>query len=117
LEYSAFQQNFRALAKLLTVLSLWVRLSIVLVVFTDIRAQARAIKVQNLIIVLIIILYSFFLTGNLTVLYTRFELSLVPIFLIIIGWGYQPERLKAGISLIFYTLTASLPLIAFLFFL
>jgi NADH-ubiquinone oxidoreductase chain 4 len=28
-----------------------------------------------------------------------------------LGWGYQPERVQAGIYLLFYTLLASLPLL------
>jgi NADH-ubiquinone oxidoreductase chain 4 len=35
-------------------------------------------------------------------------------FLIILGFGYQPERLQAGIYFIFYTLGASLPLLFFI---
>jgi len=31
--------------------------------------------------------------------------------LIVIGWGYQPERLQASVYLLFYTLFASLPLL------
>jgi NADH-ubiquinone oxidoreductase chain 4 len=30
---------------------------------------------------------------------------------LILGWGYQPERVQAGIYLLFYTLLASLPLL------
>jgi NADH-ubiquinone oxidoreductase chain 4 len=30
---------------------------------------------------------------------------------LILGWGYQPERVQAGIYLLFYTLFASLPLL------
>jgi NADH-ubiquinone oxidoreductase chain 4 len=33
-----------------------------------------------------------------------------------LGWGYQPERLQAGLYLLFYTLFASLPLLIGLFF-
>jgi len=43
--------------------------------------------------------------------YLFFELRLIPTFFIIIGWGYQPERLQAGVYLILYTLLASLPLL------
>nr|AZZ89109.1 NADH dehydrogenase subunit 4 [Paracatonidia sp. SX-2018] len=39
-----------------------------------------------------------------------FECSLIPVFLLIFGWGYQPERLRAGFFLIFYTLFGSFPL-------
>jgi len=45
------------------------------------------------------------------IFYFFFEWSLIPIFLIVIGWGYQPERLMASLSLFFYTLFASLPLL------
>lgn len=30
---------------------------------------------------------------------------------LILGWGYQPERLQAGVYLLFYTLLASLPIL------
>jgi NADH-ubiquinone oxidoreductase chain 4 len=43
--------------------------------------------------------------------YIYFESSLIPIFLIILGFGYQSERLQAGLYFIFYTLGASLPLL------
>ncbi|MBO1764432.1 hypothetical protein JQN64_24695 [Escherichia coli] len=36
---------------------------------------------------------------------------MLPLFVIILGWGHQPERLQAGLYIIFYTLTASLPLL------
>nr|YP_007026877.2 NADH dehydrogenase subunit 4 [Metacrangonyx longicaudus] len=48
--------------------------------------------------------------------YIFFEASLIPILLIIIGWGYQPERLMAGIYMLFYTLFASLPLLGLIFY-
>ena len=41
-----------------------------------------------------------------------FEASLIPIFLIILCWGYQPERLLARIIIFFYTLISSFPLLA-----
>lgn len=51
------------------------------------------------------------------VFYFFFELSLVPTLILIIGWGYQPERLEAGIYIIIYTISASLPLFFMLLFL
>jgi len=35
---------------------------------------------------------------------------------LILGWGYQPERIQAGIYLLFYTLLASLPLLVGILF-
>jgi len=54
----------------------------------------------------------FFVERSWLKLYIYFEFSLIPIFLIIIGWGYQFERLKASKAIILYTVTASLPLLA-----
>jgi len=58
-----------------------------------------------------------FLTKNIVIFYFFFEWSLIPIFIVIIGWGYQIERLKASIYMLFYTLFASLPLLLILIFL
>jgi NADH-ubiquinone oxidoreductase chain 4 len=41
---------------------------------------------------------------------------LIPTLFLILGWGYQPERVQAGISLLFYTLLASLPLLVGILF-
>ena len=43
--------------------------------------------------------------------YLFFEGRLIPTLFLILGWGYQPERLQAGVYLLFYTLLASLPLL------
>lgn len=50
---------------------------------------------------------------NLLIMYIFFEFSLIPLLIIILGWGYQPERLTSGLYLFFYTLFASLPLLIF----
>jgi len=52
-----------------------------------------------------------FFIQDLLYFYFFFECSLIPTLIIIVGWGYQPERLQAGLYFIFYTLTASLPLL------
>lgn len=51
-----------------------------------------------------------FIRINLFSFYLFFEGRLIPTFFLILGWGYQPERLQAGFYLLFYTLFASLPL-------
>lgn len=43
--------------------------------------------------------------------YVTFEFSLLPTLVLILGWGYQPERLQAGYYFMMYTLRASLPLL------
>nr|YP_010944872.1 NADH dehydrogenase subunit 4 [Japanagallia turriformis]WMC21084.1 NADH dehydrogenase subunit 4 [Japanagallia turriformis] len=61
-------------------------------------------------------LYLVFCFLNYLFMYMFFEFSLVPLFIIIMGWGYQPDRLISGLYLFFYTLFASLPLFLFLIY-
>nr|QJS52212.1 NADH dehydrogenase subunit 4 [Gondwanalimnadia sp. MT-2020] len=56
-----------------------------------------------------------FSASNLLTFYILFESSLIPTSILILGWGYQPERWQAFIYLLFYTLFASLPLLISLF--
>jgi len=62
------------------------------------------------VLLLLGLLGTFSTPGTLT-FYFFFEWSLIPIFLILMGWGYQPERLVAGLALLLYTLFASLPIL------
>jgi len=64
-----------------------------------------------LIIVLILTLLICFSINNLILFYFFFEVSLIPTLFIIMGWGFQLERVQAGVYFLFYTITASLPLL------
>nr|AJG02546.1 NADH dehydrogenase subunit 4 [Maniola hyperantus] len=68
------------------------------------------------IIMLMMMLYLTFSVMNLFLFYLFFEASLIPTLMLIIGWGYQPERIQAGLYLLFYTLFASLPLLLGIFY-
>nr|WCO10920.1 NADH dehydrogenase subunit 4 [Phylloscopus collybita] len=52
-----------------------------------------------------------FSSSNLMLFYIAFEATLIPTLILITRWGSQPERLNAGIYLLFYTLASSLPLL------
>nr|YP_010363624.1 NADH dehydrogenase subunit 4 [Tenebroides mauritanicus]UNZ12738.1 NADH dehydrogenase subunit 4 [Tenebroides mauritanicus] len=65
---------------------------------------------------LMIVLILTFSSLNLFIFYLFFEVSLIPVLLMILGWGYQPERLQAGMYLLFYTLFASLPMMVAIFY-
>ncbi len=69
-----------------------------------------------LILFLLLILVLTFSSINLFLFYVFFESSLIPTLFLILGWGYQPERLQAGVYLLFYTLLASLPLLISIFY-
>jgi len=67
-------------------------------------------KLYSLIMVFLVVnLLYVFLINSFIYFYFIFEISLIPIFLIITGWGYQPERLQAGFYMFIYTLVGSLP--------
>lgn len=51
------------------------------------------------------------MVDNLFVFYIAFEFSLLPTLMLIIKWGYQPERMISGFYFVIYTICASLPLI------
>lgn len=69
-----------------------------------------------IILFLLLMLFLTFRCVNLFLFYLFFERRLIPTLILILGWGYQPERLQAGLYLFFYTLFASLPLLIGLFF-
>nr|YP_009974402.1 NADH dehydrogenase subunit 4 [Chanohirata hamata]QNJ33332.1 NADH dehydrogenase subunit 4 [Chanohirata hamata] len=50
-----------------------------------------------------------FMTTNYMYMYMFFEFVLFPLMILILGWGYQPERMISSLYLLFYTLIASLP--------
>nr|QUA10506.1 NADH dehydrogenase subunit 4 [Symposiachrus bimaculatus] len=52
-----------------------------------------------------------FSASELMLFYIAFEATLIPTLILITRWGNQPERLGAGIYLLFYTLASSLPLL------
>nr|WRQ18233.1 NADH dehydrogenase subunit 4 [Multinervis guangxiensis] len=62
---------------------------------------------------LLFMLMMVFFTLNIFFMYLFFEFSLIPLIILIFGWGYQPERLVSGLYLFFYTMVASMP---FLFY-
>nr|YP_009995293.1 NADH dehydrogenase subunit 4 [Gymnochthebius lividus]QNP09696.1 NADH dehydrogenase subunit 4 [Gymnochthebius lividus] len=68
-----------------------------------------------LLLMLMISLLMTFCSMNLFIFYLFFEMSLIPTLILIIGWGYQPERIQAGIYLLFYTMFASLPMMMSMF--
>nr|WGU49405.1 NADH dehydrogenase subunit 4 [Cylas formicarius]WGU49418.1 NADH dehydrogenase subunit 4 [Cylas formicarius]WGU49431.1 NADH dehydrogenase subunit 4 [Cylas formicarius]WGU49444.1 NADH dehydrogenase subunit 4 [Cylas formicarius]WGU49457.1 NADH dehydrogenase subunit 4 [Cylas formicarius] len=69
-----------------------------------------------LICLLMIFLLLSFMSMDLFMFYLFFEASLIPILILIIGWGSQPERLDAGFYLLMYTLFGSFPLLLGIFF-
>ena len=55
-----------------------------------------------------IILCGIFLTENILIFYILFESSLIPMFLLVIGWGARLEKARAAYYLFFYTFISSI---------
>nr|UAT98573.1 NADH dehydrogenase subunit 4 [Penthicodes caja] len=66
---------------------------------------------------LMVFLFLDFIVVDFFYFYFFFECSLLPVVLMVFGWGLQPERLSAGFFLIFYTLFGSLPFLLSIFYL
>jgi len=88
----------------------WIVGALVFLVISKTSHQ-QVFTFQGLTIRLLIVVRIVFMVSSILQFYVIFELSLIPIALIIAGWGYQPERLKAITALILYTMVASLPLL------
>lgn len=108
MDFSSFLSfHTRSLGETLVFLTLL----IFLFMFLAMPASSIDSSLTSVFCIITLILMLIFRTTNLLSFYFFFEASLLPIFLIIIGWGYQPERLNARLNLIIYTIAASLPLL------
>nr|QFI35724.1 NADH dehydrogenase subunit 4 [Cressida cressida] len=67
-------------------------------------------------VLLLLLLYLVFSVMNLFMFYFFFESSMILTLMLIMGWGYQPERIQASMYLLMYTLFASLPMLVGIFF-
>nr|ASY97534.1 NAHD dehydrogenase subunit 4 [Scolopendra dehaani] len=94
----------------MVILSLWIG-GLMLIASYNVIVFFGGALFSYLLIILIFFLLLTFMVHDYMMFYIFFEGSLIPIFLLILGWGYQPERLQAGIYMLFYTLFGSLPLL------
>nr|URX53663.1 NADH dehydrogenase subunit 4 [Bifiditermes nr. madagascariensis] len=95
----------------LVLLSLWICVLMILASESVLRCVYFHELFLMFVVLLVIMLLCTFSSISVFSFYLFFESSLIPTVFIILGWGYQPERLQAGIYLLFYTLLASLPML------
>lgn len=102
------------LSATLILLSLWITL-LIFIARNTLKINGNSPKLFSLTVILLRwTLVLCFSASNMILFYIWFEASLIPTIILIILWGYQPERLQARIYLIIYTVTASLPLLLIL---
>nr|AVE15527.1 NADH dehydrogenase subunit 4 [Phyllothelys sp. 1 JZ-2017]AVE15654.1 NADH dehydrogenase subunit 4 [Phyllothelys sp. 2 JZ-2017] len=107
----SYQFGFDYLSYGLVMLSYWICILMILASYSVIYYSFYNKLFLMMILLLMMMLYCTFCSLNLLLFYIFFEGSLIPTLFLIFGWGYQPERLQAGMYLLFYTLFASLPLL------
>nr|AYW52383.1 NADH dehydrogenase subunit 4 [Staphylininae sp. 1 ACP-2013] len=104
------------LSYVMIILSFWV-CSLMLLASSKIFYANNNYNLFLLIMLFLLIsLFLTFSTINLFIFYLFFEMSLIPTLILILGWGYQPERIQAGTYLLFYTMLASLPMLISVFY-
>lgn len=97
------------LTSTLTTLTIWISALIIIARRKIINFYNKPLFFSLNSVILTTILCLCFNLSNFIRFYILFERSLIPTLIIILGWGYQPERLQAGLYLILYTIVASLP--------
>lgn len=112
--YAGLEVDFFGWALML--LSFWV-VFLALLRRTKVKTQNKLKSIYlSILWSLLFFLLVTFRVSDILIFYLRFEICLIPILVIILGWGYQPERSSAGIYILFYTLFGSLPLFFVLIF-
>nr|WCQ78450.1 NADH dehydrogenase subunit 4 [Agriotes sp. GTI-106] len=104
------------LSYFLILLSIWI---CSLMVMASEKLNSDNYFINFFMFILLLLLLSLFMTFssmNIFIFYLFFEISLIPTLILILGWGYQPERMQAGIYMFFYTLFASLPMMIAVFY-
>nr|AYR05278.1 NADH dehydrogenase subunit 4 [Coleoptera sp. ACP-2013] len=112
----SYYMGFDMISFSLVILSLWI-CSLMIMASEKINKYKNFMNLFMLLMIgLLMSLVITFLSLNLFIFYLFFEISLIPTLILIIGWGYQPERIEAGIYLLFYTMFASLPMLVGIFY-
>lgn len=104
--------SYDIISSILIVLTLWIRALIFIASNYSIKFINNKCEQFSLVVLLLcLVIILFFICNNVLIFYIFFEISLLPTLLLIVRWGYQPERLQAGIYIILYTISISLPLL------
>nr|AHA52483.1 NADH dehydrogenase subunit 4 [Capitonius sp. QL-2013] len=100
----------------LIILTFWI-ISLCLISNNNFLFNKSKMNFWMLMILLSLILLLSFSIMNMFLFYIFFESSLIPLILLIMGWGMQIDRIQASMYMLFYTLFGSLPLLIMLFYL
>lgn len=101
----------------LFLLTLLVFIACILSVFYEKLNYSFWLYLNFLLFILVLFLLFLFFSSNMFFFYVFFELTVIPTFIIIIGWGYRINRLQASFYIVIYMLFSSFPfLLSFIFY-
>nr|WIM51621.1 NADH dehydrogenase subunit 4 [Colpocephalum spinicollis] len=72
--------------------------------------KSKSLLIISLLSLILIVMFSVMSTISF---FTLFELSMIPTMILIVGWGYQPERIAAYFNFFYFTSIPSLPFLVF----
>nr|QTJ63463.1 NADH dehydrogenase subunit 4 [Sycophaga agraensis] len=99
------------LSLILVMLSIW----IISMMFFISKNFSNKKYYSFILLLLLLSLIISFSSINYFMFYLFFEVSIIPTFMLIMGWGYQPERMNASVYMLMYTLLFSLPLLIIIY--
>nr|YP_010449194.1 NADH dehydrogenase subunit 4 [Docophoroides brevis]UTT72586.1 NADH dehydrogenase subunit 4 [Docophoroides brevis] len=88
----------------MVMMTMWIMMGVYLVVMNTPH------KV-NFVSCISIVMISFFCSDDMILMFIMFEISLIPIFILVMGEGVSPERLTASMWMMMYTMVGSVPLL------
>nr|QIT06538.1 NADH dehydrogenase subunit 4 [Sminthurides bifidus] len=108
LSYSFYMDN---LSFFLIYLTIWILILMVSASGSIYKSNYSYHYFNLVILMLLVSLILAFLSNSLLSFYFFFEFSIIPTAMLIMGWGYQVERVQAFTYFLIYTLFSSLPLL------
>nr|WPW47633.1 NADH dehydrogenase subunit 4 [Arcuatula senhousia]WPW47645.1 NADH dehydrogenase subunit 4 [Arcuatula senhousia] len=76
------------------------------VLSTKVSVRNKLFLLVNMFLCMVVVMA--FSVSSFFLFFFFFESSLIPLILMIVGWGLQPERLQAGVYMLIYTVVGSL---------
>lgn len=104
-----------SISLVLSCLSCWIVLLMFLARQPIYSNRNKSLSFRYVLMRLLILLLFAFSCSSLFSFYFFFEATLIPTLFLILGWGYQPERLQASVYFVLYTIGGSLPLLVIVF--
>nr|UPI55294.1 NADH dehydrogenase subunit 4 [Mezira sp.] len=115
--FLSYNMGLDTLSYWMVLLTLWILMLMIVASFAIKLSRNFVAHFLLMVLMLGLLLALCFSSTNLLMFFIMFEGSIIPTLFLVFGWGYQVERLLAGMYFLFYTLFASLPMLVSIFWL